>query len=442
MNTDAADRFLSGLENFFRVTLSDAREILVHFQEEMRRGLAGEKSSLKMIPSYVSRPKGTERGRFLALDLGGTNIRVLAVELDGRGGAVLAAVSRFVIPQETMTGPGEKLFDLIADCLQSFFQDHPAAVRNAHDLAFTFSFPVEQQSLNSGRLVCWTKGFSAAGVEGRDIVTLLDEALKRRGMGFLRVSSLANDTVGTLVAGSYADPACDMGVILGTGTNACYPEKILQIQKYRGSRDAAEMIVNMEWGGFNRLKTNAYDQRLDEASLNPGSQYLEKMVSGMYLGEMARLVMVEMIEKDLLFSIRELHAFSLECALTAEHLSMMAGGNDFFEEFGVKSVRISDREICWKIGRMVSVRSARIAAAAIAAVVSWMDPGVEVHHTIAVDGALFDKYPGYRGHMKDMLHEIFGGRADRIRLTLVRDGSGVGSAIIGAISNHAAQADI
>lgn len=57
-----------------------------------------------MIPSLVGRPKGTEKGNFLALDLGGTNIRVMAVALDGNRNATLAAVSRFVIPREAMGG--------------------------------------------------------------------------------------------------------------------------------------------------------------------------------------------------------------------------------------------------------------------------------------------------------------------------------------------------
>ena len=105
--TNALDRYLSHLESIFSVTLHDARSIFGHFHQEMHSGLAGEKSSLKMIPSFVGRPRGTEKGNFLTLDLGGTNIRVLAVVLDGKVNASLAAVSRFVIPHEAMGGAGE-----------------------------------------------------------------------------------------------------------------------------------------------------------------------------------------------------------------------------------------------------------------------------------------------------------------------------------------------
>jgi hexokinase len=432
--TTARERHLSYLESAFALKVPEAREIMRRFHEAMRRGLAGEESSLKMIPSFVRRPNGTEKGRFLALDLGGTNIRVLAVALDGNGGAVPTAISRFVIPHEAMTGEGNQLFEFIADCIKSFFREHRLELRQDHDLAFTFSFPVDQRSIASGKLICWTKGFTAPGVEGRDVVALLSAALQRKGMDSIHIVALANDTVGTLVAKSYADPVCDMGVILGTGTNACYPETITRIKTYRGSRDSAEMIVNMEWGGFDRLKMNDYDRLLDRGTPNPGRQHLEKMVSGMYLGEIARLVIVEMIEKRMLFKKQDLPAFSGKQALTTQHLSLMAQGHDFFDEFGLTDVPAQDSATILKISRIITARSARIAATAIAAVVAWMDAGVESNHTVAIDGALFDKHPGYQADMTDMLRGIFGHRAQRISLARTRDGSGIGSAIIAAVT--------
>jgi hexokinase len=274
-------------------------------------------------------------------------------------------------------------------------------------------------------------------VEGKDVVMLLSEALQRKEMGFIHVAALANDTVGTLVAKNYADPSCDMGVILGTGTNACYPEKIARFLKYRGSGAFAEMIVNMEWGGFDKLKPNGYDQILDRASQNAGRQQLEKMVSGMYLGEIARLVIVEMIEKGLLFTEKNLPAFSEAYLLTTEHLSMTIPGSEFFADFGLTDVSAADRQTVREICRIVSTRSARIAAAAIAAVVTWMDADLESNHTIAIDGALFEKYPGFQAKMTEMLLGVFGDRAKRIKLEIVRDGSGIGSAIIGAVAASA-----
>ncbi len=401
----------------------------------MRSGLAGIDSSLKMIPSFVHRPTGTEKGSFIVLDLGGTNIRVMAVELDGNRKTALAAVTRFVIPQPLICGTGDELFDFIADCIQLFFKNNSLGRQQSYDLAFTFSFPVEQRSLASGKLIGWTKGFTASGVVGKDVVTILSEALQRKEMGFIHVVALANDTVGTLLAGSYSDPLCDMGVILGTGTNACYPEKVSRIVKSAGlGPPSGEMIVNIEWGGFSRLTTNIYDRELDSASNNRGKQQLEKMVSGMYLGEIARRVIVEMMKQGLLFSERSLPVFSEEYMLRTEHLSLIAQGSDLFADSTLKNVSAIDIRTIREICRIVSTRSARIAGSAIAAVVAWMDENLESDRTIAIDGTLFEKYPGYRENIMAILHELFGERAKKIKLELIRDGSGIGSAIIAAVA--------
>jgi len=46
----------------------------------MKKGLTERGSSMKMIPTYVdSVPNGSEVGSYLALDLGGTNFRVVRV---------------------------------------------------------------------------------------------------------------------------------------------------------------------------------------------------------------------------------------------------------------------------------------------------------------------------------------------------------------------------
>jgi len=429
------DSFLSHLKSVFAVTIHDAQEIIGNFHREMRSGLAGMKSSLKMIPSYIGRPTGREKGEYLVLDLGGTNVRVMEVELDGKGNTALAAVNRFVIPQGLMSGTGDELFDFMADCIHLFFKENCLARQQTYDLAFTFSFPVEQLSLASGKLIGWTKGFTASGVVGRDVVGLLSEALQRKEMGFVQVAALANDTVGTLAAGSYADPCCDVGVILGTGTNACYPEMIARIPKCPElGGPTGEMIVNIEWGGFSRIKTNIYDQDLDRASHNSGKQQLEKMVSGMYLGEIVRRVIIDMMTEGLLFRGTGLSAFSTEYKLHTEHLSLVAQGADILEDFGLRNVSEDDKRTIGELCHIVSTRSARIAGTAIAAVVTWMDENIASNHTIAIDGTLFEKYPGYSEQVTRTLYELFGACARRIKLTLVRDGSGIGAAISAAVA--------
>lgn len=42
----------------------------------------------------------------------------------------------------------------------------------------------------------------------------------------MEIPAILNDTVATLIALRYAEPATQLGIILGTGTNAAYQERI------------------------------------------------------------------------------------------------------------------------------------------------------------------------------------------------------------------------
>ena len=70
------------LQREFGVSTDDLREVMTSMTRRMWEGLAREDGQLKMIPTYVTHlPTGEETGDFLALDLGGSNFRVLKVTL-------------------------------------------------------------------------------------------------------------------------------------------------------------------------------------------------------------------------------------------------------------------------------------------------------------------------------------------------------------------------
>ncbi|GAA6079955.1 hexokinase-2, partial [Tachysurus ichikawai] len=92
-----------------------------------------------------------------------------------------------------------------------------------------------------------------------------------------------------------------------TGTNACYMEEMRNLELVEG--DEGRMCVNMEWGAFgddgalDDIRTN-FDHEIDAGSLNPGKQLFEKMISGMYMGELVRIILVKMAKEGLLFDGR------------------------------------------------------------------------------------------------------------------------------------------
>ncbi|KAJ2355074.1 hexokinase, partial [Coemansia sp. RSA 2610] len=163
--------------------LTDERlaQVIKEFRRRMEEGLAADGRVLKMIPSYVTRrPTGTETGSYFAIDLGGTNLRVLRVTLDGKGG-VATEYQKFVLSEEAKS---RTLFDFIAQCVETFLDDHnirPTGQQPVH-MGLTFSYPVQQTSINSGTLVQWTKGLNVPGCVGRDVVRLLQDALLRLGL--------------------------------------------------------------------------------------------------------------------------------------------------------------------------------------------------------------------------------------------------------------------
>lgn len=80
--------------------------------DQIKQGLrkdTNSSSSIKCFPTYVQKlPNGHEKGRFLALDLGGTNFRVLLIELNDGDFQMKSKI--FAVPQNIMIGPGEGLF--------------------------------------------------------------------------------------------------------------------------------------------------------------------------------------------------------------------------------------------------------------------------------------------------------------------------------------------
>ncbi|KAF9615973.1 hypothetical protein IFM89_027399 [Coptis chinensis] len=169
--------------------ISKLKQVADALLVEMHAGLASEGGSkLKMLISYVDNlPTGDERGVFYALDLGGTNFRVLRVQLGGKEGRVVKQeFTEVSIPPHLMVSTSNELFDFIAAELAKFVategEDFRVSPGKQRELGFTFSFPVKQTSINSGTLMTWTKGFAIADAVGQDVVAELTKALEREGV--------------------------------------------------------------------------------------------------------------------------------------------------------------------------------------------------------------------------------------------------------------------
>src|ERR1700761_9626685 len=105
-----------------------------------------------------------------------------------------------------------------------------------------------------------------------------------------------------MIASAYNDPDTIIGAIFGTGCNGAYMENLGSIHKIETDLpDETPMAINCEYGAFDNahrvLPRTPYDVRIDEESPKPGEQAFEKMSAGLYLGEIYRLVVLELYEK-------------------------------------------------------------------------------------------------------------------------------------------------
>ncbi|KAL8963858.1 MAG: hypothetical protein Q9183_004897, partial [Haloplaca sp. 2 TL-2023] len=403
------------------------------FIRQMDEGLQETEKSLSQIPTYVTAvPNGTEKvalepmrsgGVYLAVDLGGTNFRVCSIRLNGDTTFSLTQ-SKVAIPRELMVAKkSEDLFSFLAKQIEAFlkthhndhFEEHRQKkeagqnMTNEHflQLGFTFSFPVQQIGLNRGHLIRWTKGFDIADTIGKDVCALLQTEIDALHLP-VKVAALVNDTVGTLMARSYTSPGKTgtlLGAIFGTGTNGAYVEKldkITKLKKMAGSGDydasTGDMIVNTEWGSFdnymNVLPRTSYDLELDKESNNPGFHLFEKRISGMFLGEILRRVIVEMIKggktelfKDESSGSNDIHStttiaydsplykqWGIDTSfLSVAHADQSAGyritRQALARDLSVDAASSEDAEAVKILVEAIGKRSARLSAVAIGAVV-------------------------------------------------------------------------
>lgn len=163
---------------------------------------------------------------------------------------------------------------------------------------------------------------------------------RRASPRFYCYSSLScHQTVGTLLTGAYTTGSGLLATIFGTGTNGAYVEDQGALKKLSGNTaipgDGRKMIINCEWGAFDNVVSfhkrqsslpskSAHSEKFSlclnstQSSIaNPlirmrvsfrvlslcvlirfsRKQAFEKMISGMYLGEIVRNILLYLIDQ-------------------------------------------------------------------------------------------------------------------------------------------------
>ncbi|XP_021765356.1 hexokinase-2-like [Chenopodium quinoa] len=451
-NGKKLEEMVRKIEEEFWVPVELLKELSDDMVLMMQKGLEDEESSsIKMLVSYVdSLPSGHEEGCFYALDLGGTNLRVMQVKLQGNRTIELKAES-YMVPPKIKIGKLHELFDYIAEKVSHVFEsvkaDFDTVPGKKRELGFTFSFPVHQTRINSGTLLDWTKDYDAKDAIGKDMVVELSKALEKRAID-VNVTALLNDTVGTLAGGRFNNKNVVAAVILGTGMNAAYIEQSERILKPYGlPPKSGQMVINTEWGNFNSslLPLTDYDCALDSDSPNHHKQILEKMLSGRYLGEIVRRILLSLADDAALFGDIVPPKLRQPYVLGTDIVSAMHGdkstdlsvvGKCLEKVLEITNVSLEKKKVVVKICEVVATRGARLSAFAILSILKMLgkDKTSAGETVVAIDGSLFGKYEEFKLCLqKTLADELLDEEVSKmVVLRQFKDASGIGAAVVAA----------
>jgi hexokinase len=421
---------IKGVLRSFEVDRDCMLRIAMLFKKSMEEGLKGEKSCLKMIPSYVGKPTGKEKGTFMTMDMGGTNLRCTKFKINDGSFEKLVEKKEKLISKEKnydltkSNTDAKQLFGFMADCMASIIEPEESLY-----LGNTFSFPCRQEGINEAYLISWTKEITTSGVEGQNVNKLLAEALKEKNIK-IEPTALINDTVGTLLVAMYSYQDADIGSIMGTGHNTCYLENNHPI-------NGGKMIVNLESGNYNvGLPVTKYDEIVDRNSQIPGAQLLEKMVSGYYIGSVVKEVCFDLFNSMVLFTSPDVDTKDF----FGQSFNALMVENFILYPFKTKEEynwSLEDAETIKAVSEAVLKRTVRLVATSYLGILFHQegeDTQIKNKHVIAIDGTIYEKMPKAPKLMEEAFKDALGVDAAKIEIRLVKDGSGLGAAIAAAVA--------
>eukprot|EP00917_Polyrhabdina_sp_WS-2016_P018207 GHVP01039314.1.p1 GENE.GHVP01039314.1~~GHVP01039314.1.p1 ORF type:complete len:507 (-),score=73.98 GHVP01039314.1:85-1557(-) len=444
---------------YFELTNDQLKTITNEFIKELDVGLQVHKNnpesedtslcSLKMLDScVVTIPSGEEVTTAYALDFGGSNFRAVRVKLEGNGKLSMSQIKKSLkeMAPEYKKGlmsreaTASKLFDSFAITMKDFMHQSGDLSGKWVGVGFTFSFPIVQTDLKNANLIQWSKEFETGRgtddpVEGMDVSQLLDQALWRQEVPAKTVAVL-NDTVGTLLSCAYEKPpktpTCLIGLILGTGVNGCYFQEKAKDYNYKG------VIINTELGNLDKgLPLNDVDLEVDFASEHRGAHLFEKMVSGGYIGEVCRRVIIKVFQKEapqLAWVRGSLPAEA--CSRIITDTDELAFTKKLFSVLWGWDISSAQASFIQSLINSAFSRSAGLGAAVVAGMAhktGRLSAGMG-GLTCGIDGSLYTQNKFYQDQLKKDLGKILGDRADLVHLRVSSDGSGKGAGILaGAI---------
>jgi len=276
----------------------DFNEEVTRFQKAMDAGLAGNPSSLRMLPTYVGVPDEIQaNNKILAIDLGGTNLRAGLIGFDDNAEASILEFRKRKMPGVEHKVGKDEVFDAIAELTADF-------IDSTDYVGFCFSNPFEFQDNGDAKILHFGKELKVEGMVGCMLIENLRAAWARKGVTKPVAVTVLNDTVSTLLMGKLMYPRRKVsgfvGFILGTGMNISYVEANANITKVKGLDVNLSQIMNTECGDYDGFEQCHFDKLLDATTTNQGHYHMEKTMSGAYVGRLVAVIINEAVKAGIL----------------------------------------------------------------------------------------------------------------------------------------------
>ena len=433
----------------------DMDYLVSQFLNDMRLGLAGKKSSLAMIPSYCSVDAKPKKGEsVIVIDAGGTNLRTCLVTFGSSASGSAEDLSPVISDFKKSSMPGVKkevsaseFFSILADEVERL-------IDKSDRIGFCFSYAVEILPDHDGIPVLLSKEVKAPEIIGKRLGKGLMEELGRRGHDVSKKKILIlNDAVATLLAGQSRNingpfDSC-VGFILGTGTNTSYVEKTRRIGKLKGLGigDEGYQIINVESGNMS-VSLGDLDREFLDGTVEPSRYMFEKMISGAYLGPLARVVLGAAVREGL-FSAKFGECFekltSLSTIEVSEFLDEESGFESVEREWTRSGASVDsgnvlqmccggneeDYDTLMDILGCFIERAAKLTAANLASAVLITNFGKDEDHPVLInaDGTTFYRTAYLRSYTTEYLEAYLAEKGRRAVLTRIEDSPIIGSAI-------------
>ena len=389
----------------------DFEECKKAFISDMMAGLDGKPSSLLMIPAYLSEDgRATEGETAIAVDIGGTNLRIALTRYQNGTIQILDA-SESPVPGLRNEITKDAFFNEIADRLRP-------VIHESDRLGVCFSHAAEILPNRDGRLISFSKEIRVSDSDGMMIAKELSKTLNARGIRRKKSYVLLNDTTAVLLGGAAASAGqvydgC-IGFVLGTGKNLCYAEKTPEIKKLAVGYASDTMIVNTESGYFTRVPTGVIDRELDSLTANPGTHTLEKMTSGRYLGQLILLSLKKAATDGLLSGAAGASVLALD-ELSLSDISDFLADIQHTNPLSAICATATDRTAVSTVAGRLIERDAKLSVMSVAAVMEKTDTGRRPDKPVVIvaDGSTFHKLFSFKEKFNDYIRLYISERQKR-----------------------------